>query len=771
MIHGLRSRVPEISHFLQIGEFNPFVTMNGMVCLGFSMNCIDAESSDPSAKVQDLIQLLKRLPERVQVRFHLKAIPENSVPFSHSRERTVGEYGYLREVAYVFFEKNDRRLQSPNTSELIRRDQEGYENRISEFISTLPVQILHDLGAKALSSQEVKSLCCLGISEISENKNEKAKWKCIDAAYEKIGILRLEKQLGPSDLSMSGGLLDELSLAEIKRKLPIPFEFSVTLRKKEKKDSHNDLKRKLAQKTAAVGSRDVTAEPQAIAAREAIQKLILGNSDILEMEWLCILRRPSEELLASALVDVSRELSNLGDVVAETVGKAPSFAATFPGTKQHYTMDEFDDVAWAFLPIFSLGEPLPCDLVSPRRTLALHRENESLFFFDPFNRSYQGFNLIGNGLRGSGKSVFGNLILEALSHDPRVKVIQFDVGGSYLKHCERFNGNLIQATMDRPSGINPFRILTKMPESNDVIRTLSGFLAPLMVERTEKELPSIMEADLENALKAYAFSRPSSPSLQDFISRGYTIPRKILLERWTHGIFENVFKEDPDTIQRHDSWYTYFNLAHIHNAANPDYLKGVFGAIIARANIAMLEAGDARSGNGDILVLYSDESSFLTDLYFNYAKFTTSNFRKFGHGTIFIAQQFRSFEKVTASGEVDRGIIENSPIRFIFHVEGTDEEFAQKYELTPAQVARVRSLYRGKEFRECLLQTPSPVFGKEARVIRIRVTPHEYWEATSDKRDNEKLYGLMKAVPGLTLEEAIQCLSRGHEPELENGAS
>ena len=334
------------------------------------------------------------------------------------------------------------------------------------------------------------------------------------------------------------------------------------------------------------------------------------------MEWLFVLRRADPTQLSQAVQAASRELGVLGDVCQETVGKLPSFAATLPGACAHYPLTSMTRAHGHFCPYFVRGTPA-ARVSAPHRTLVLHREDDSLFFLDPFARHYQGCNIVVNGIRGSGKSLLGNLVLEALSKEPRVRVLQFDVGGSYLKHCSKFGGKLIQATMDRPSGINAFKILQKMPESNDVIRTLSGFLAPLMVDRHEKELPAMEEADLEHAIKAYAASRPNQPSLSDFLSRNYVIPRKTLLLRWTEGIYENVFKEDPEAQVdpgAKESWYTYFNLEHIHNAANPDYVKGVFGAIIARANIAMLEAGDARTGNGDILVLYSDESSFLTDL-------------------------------------------------------------------------------------------------------------------------------------------------------------
>jgi hypothetical protein len=50
--------------------------------------------------------------------------------------------------------------------------------------------------------------------------------------------------------------------------------------------------------------------------------------------------------------------------------------------------------------------------------------------------------------------------------------------------------------------------------------------------------------------------------------------------------------------------------------------------------------------------------------------------------------------------------------------------------------------------------------GVSEKVLRIRLAPKEYWSFTSSHSDRLTLKNLIESVPGLSEEEAIQCLSR-----------
>jgi hypothetical protein len=452
----------------------------------------------------------------------------------------------------------------------------------------------------------------------------------------------------------------------------------------------------------------------------------------------------------------------MGDIKMEGVGGKNSFAATRLGSLQHYPIQEYANNAWAFLPLFSVGEPAPKEVSTSVRTLFLHRHDDSLFGFDGYARDYAGCNILINGRRGSGKSVLANLISNAMLQDPTVRLIGFDVGGSYRKECSRFGGTQIDFKMDAPSGLNPFKILTEYPDSNDVVLNLSGFLGPLIAENGDGIVPESTQADLERKIKAYATLRPASPGLPDFLSKTQDVPGRAMLERWTEGVYENAFRETEQTRLPNSSRYTYFNLEHIHSATNKTYLRGIFGALIAHANNEMMKAGDARSKEKVRLFTRGDEVPFVTEIPGGafYLKQLTANARKFDQGTMLIAQSLKSLEFRNAAGELDRGIIINSPIRCFFQIEGTDEDFAQNFDgATERQRTMLRNLYRGQDYRECMIQTPNSQGGFEWRLVKVHTRNEEYWEVTSSDEDNRKLFGLMRNVPGLTLKEAIGCLS------------
>lgn len=75
------------------------------------------------------------------------------------------------------------------------------------------------------------------------------------------------------------------------------------------------------------------------------------------------------------------------------------------------------------------------------------------------------------------ESVLANALSSALMQDPDVRMIKIDVGGSYKKECEAFEGTEVNFRLDSPSGINPFRVLSRISSSNEAIEIVSEFLA------------------------------------------------------------------------------------------------------------------------------------------------------------------------------------------------------------------------------------------------------------------------------------------------------
>jgi len=215
-------------------------------------------------------------------------------------------------------------------------------------------------------------------------------------------------------------------------------------------------------------------------------------------------------------------------------------------------------------------------------------------------------------------------------------------------------------------------------------------------------------------------------------------------------VFENALKSSANNLHQIDR-YTYFNFEHIHSASNSDYSSGIMAAVIAETNLKALSLNkNAR------MIFFCDEVPFFIKKNGSFFKLTTANFRKYGHSTILIAQSTKDFELKHESNESDCGIIQNSPIRFLFQIDGKEKEFADKLGLFESDLVKIRSLVKAPTFRDVLLQDDLGT-----RVLRIFLTTKEYWLTTTSKKDRDKLNKLRTQIPDLSLKEAINCLTHG----------
>ena len=747
---------PELSHFENVDGLAFFITTEGRFGVLFRLPILDLDERKAVYSLETLSQISLFLPKGALLRLRLKNDEKRQLPFDSIRSSVIAFQGYRTEECILSIEGS---LPNQSIATFLKgfiskkTDQNTLKRALHLFAQSLPLSQLKGLGAFPLNELESRSALDLGCSEISKESLS------LRQGSENVGVLRIWKQ-GAFDL-------DEQTLALIKQQLPSPFEISVTIKHLDRTHTHYLLKKELG---AALESSDPLAHRKSAETQVAMEESLMGGDGLVRVEWLAVFRHPNIEKLHLNLKDAIETLTPLGEVVEETVGCFGSFRAMQFGAEQHHTFLERSSAAWAYLPVGSHGSGSSFKKPGAAKNngycvtkslLTLHREDNSLCLINPFDSSYGGFNCITNGIKGSGKSVLNNLLSRALLEDPSVRMYKIDVGGSYRKECALQKGIQFEINMSEPSGINPFSVLRELPGSPDVIETLSKLLCSLILETGERFIPKMMEAEIEKILLRYSATHPEHPSLANFSEYANSdFPRKALLDRWGHGIYHNVLKAREQPIDWENGRYFYFNFDQIKDASSGDYAKGIIGSVIALVNMEMLRAGDAmKAETKRRLILFVDEAPFFVQQHAKFFKLTTANFRKYGHGTVLIAQSLNSFEFIGENGLIDRGIISNSPIRFLFEIEGDDEEFMSRYDITKPQLDRMKRLYRGRGYRECLFQSPGTQKALEGKVLRIFTDPKEYWEVTSDDKDNERLFGLMRNVPGLTLEEAIQCLS------------
>jgi hypothetical protein len=91
----------------------------------------------------------------------------------------------------------------------------------------------------------------------------------------------------------------------------------------------------------------------------------------------------------------------------------------------------------------------------------------------------------------------------------------------------------------------------------------------------------------------------------------------------------------------------------------------------------------------------------------------------------------------------------------LFSIDGRKEEFKKRLKLSSKAIETIESLEKiNGKLSEVFLSD-----GFSEKVLRLRLSPQEYWSVTSSHCDTSKLNQLLTGIPGLTEEEAIRCLA------------
>lgn len=479
-------------------------------------------------------------------------------------------------------------------------------------------------------------------------------------------------------------------------------------------------------------------------AEELLSKVCNEGQRLFDMEYVVGISRSCETECRLAITEFEHRLEKNGDFSRSFYNLEFEHGSLYAAGDMANPITEVEECVPIYNPIVLAGKS---NIESQKDHFVFHRKNDSLDGFDLFDQSYANFSACIFGKSGSGKSVLTNLLTRSLLNDPMNKIIKVDVGGSHSKETAALGGEEFRLTMSEPSGINPFRTASELDDIDSATNVLSNFLSVLILENGEIEISKQTRSELENALSQYLSQNPQTPSLSDFLKSGPGIPRKDLLARWgDRGVYKNAFKEKPKT-QKPQSHLRYFNFSEIFQASDPDYGQGGFAAIMAQFNFEMMKKDGSR------LIFMADETPFFINRCFSFFKFSTANVRKFGGSFITIAQ---NSSDVVVGG--DTGIIDNSNTKFLFSIDGQPEAFQKRLSLNSRQIYQLESLKREPgRYSEALLTD-----GLSSKVIRLRVSPEEYWSVTSSHKDKSIIENLIQTIPGLTEEEAVRCLAAAY---------
>lgn len=723
--------LPVLSHIEEFQGLNIWITTDGICGVGFRISPCDIETQDADDFSRRLVQVLRQIDSRILGRIKMEPLHCDNLESQYPRANAINSLGFKRTNVFLYLDfAGGFQAFTEIKNTLFRREHHGDPGQFKALLQAKTLFEQYGFRLEPLSGEEASSL--FDRSHSSWVRSERT----VEAGTKSIGVIRILKQ--PLEA------FSEEDWVHVLDKIKAPANINVSFRKIDEARAKLLLERKLKQTKSG---KDISSQLQGLSTEDLIIKNFQSGTQFFEMEILIVVERLSQSELSLALSEAISDISIFSDAIIETFGVAQSLIATMPGAGQHVSLIESDQALANFLPIWLKGE-VTSEQIVRERALSLCRQDSTLYHFDLFNTSFNVFNTLIVGTSGKGKSVLTGLLASSLLNDPHIKVIKLDVGGSHSKECELFSGEEFQLSLDRPSGINPFQVLEiDTASDNDKLGILSKFLASLIQEQGEVTLSKALRADVENSVREYIDSGPREPNLDSFYKFATGFPRRSLLKRWVKGgVFESAFavSDKTDLNFNEEARLRYYNFSQIFQAADPEFAQAGIASVLAQFNIEMLRS------NGKRLVLICDETPFFIKSCFDFFKFSTANVRKYGHAVVLISQLSTDF---VVGG--DTGIIENSPQRFIFSNDGDEIQFKERFGLRERDIKEIKSLRSiVGSFSEVLLQT-----GDVTRKLKVKVTPEEYWRLTTSRIDKEKLVDLMKAVPGLSLREAVACLA------------
>lgn len=714
--------VPELSHIEPYGGgLYRYFSVEGITGVGFSVPLIDLEKNDRELKFQGVVDLLKALPEDHWIKFVTDVAPIPSIQRSGlSRSQAINEVGGVSKRLNIFFESEK--------SGLFLSKKTNYHNPSEAVIK--------QIGASPLTENETQDV-------FVSNACERTSKTCLDFGSEVVGVVRLKKAgVDPIDWE---------SLANIQNEIPQPYKIICSIRALSSAKTDFWLRGKLNRDTF---SRDAISQDKTQATSDALRELSLNGTMIYEWEWLLVIKRHSEEALRKDLDSVSRALRKIGEPYIETIGGVPSFCASLPGSPLHVVQKECFPTVLYYIPVFVFGESSFSNK-EKTTTCLIHRLDASVHGLDIFDEKFLAYNTIITGKTGSGKSVFGNALSRALLNDRNLHLIKVDVGGSYRRECAIYGGDEVSFHLNSPSGVDPFTVVgTHL--TNETLSVLTELIATLALDEGEACVSKSIRGEVERSLKLYFGGKSKDHSMAGFLDSDSSLPRLEILKRFGKGgIFENAIKSKNN--QSQTSRYTYYNFESINGASNKDYSSGVMAAVIAFVNLEMIRLSKPENrAQGKRLVFFCDETKFFIEKNASFFLLTTANFRKFGHAVILTGQNIEDFF-LRREGEIDRGLVLNSPTRIFFEAQTKPELLKSEFHLDERQVACLSTqAYRGSEFRQFVLQDDIGT-----RICRLFLTPREYWEMTSTRNDVDKLDSLKRAAPWLSENQVIEVMLIG----------
>ena len=467
-----------------------------------------------------------------------------------------------------------------------------------------------------------------------------------------------------------------------------------------------------------------------------LEKRVSGETKIFSVGLNVVLRHKEPDVLDEQSAEVLsklREFSGAEGVLESIAAGHIFFDISLPNARCSERNRRMNtEVLADFLPVYGewLGHKKP-------RVLLKNKSN-GLIGFDPFSPTHTNFNQLISGSSGAGKSYFGNILISNLMKEaPQIFII--DVGGSYKKTTENFNGQYIPIGADSQISINPFDLSSDDIEAKDQkIKFLTSLVELMTKEDDEKGIRKLQRAEIEMMIKSIMQS-VANPKLSDLKNKLLVNPDESIqkmgkiLEPWCGDTLYGKFI-DQNTNLSLDKKIVCFDLKGLENL--PD-LQAVCLFLIT--DLIWREVQKDKINQKFVIF---DESWTLLDNDAG-AKLIESvfrTFRKYMASAIAISQSIEDF----ADSKIAKAIFSCSSVKWILRQNTSRRDLVQKVlSLNSREMDLIDSVTSKKGyFSEAFL-----ISGDDKQVIKIESTPLEYWLSTTDPIDMKKLDELKNDFP------------------------
>ena len=368
------------------------------------------------------------------------------------------------------------------------------------------------------------------------------------------------------------------------------------------------------------------------------------------------------------------------------------------------------------------------------------------------------------GSTGSGKSFTTNYLLtNFLIESETNHVVIIDIGGSYRKLCQLFDGQYLSVDLTDAYAFNPLpdkeAVFDGKNYDPDILAYTILILGRMILDDGEV-LNSAGESLLENALKK-TYQTGASPTLKDIRSylqkiEGNDETKSLAahyannLEMWTEGRYSRIFNTHKRL--EVENRLMVFDLEKL---GHHPRLQSVYFYVIREIIDAKLRAKALKK----MIVIDEGWRFFNDDVGSRLIENLYRTARKSNGMVLSISQSPVDFLNTKAAN----AIISNTYVKYVLRLTKGHEHLPQ-FGFSPGEIEAIKDLHSvPRQFSDVFLK-----FVEQATTIRIEPSPLDYWVCTTDADDTVREQGIRTAHPEWSHAQILEELVRQSEKEVKN---